>query len=187
MSWIGARNRLPVVLFVVAMAATLALPRGAFASSHVIPSGVLWVSLVACGVIDIREQRLPDVLTLPLIVLGLAFSARLAVNDLLLSALGAAIGYGLISGLRLLWLKTRHIEAIGLGDAKLLAALGAWLGAAALPIVLLVASGSGILIVVFMRLAGKSTATQERIAFGPFIAISGWMVWWLGPLAGLEI
>lgn len=135
--------------------------------------------LLALGWIDVERWLLPDALTLPLIVAGLAVAAWLDPSSLFASALGAALGY---SSLRLIawgYRAWRRHEGLGQGDAKLLAAAGAWLGAVALPQVVLGAAIAALLAAFGLRLAGVRLGARSAIPFGPFLALSTWLVWLL--------
>ncbi len=146
----------------------------------------LWVSaglaialLWLCWV-DLREMRLPDFLTLPLIAAGLAW-AFLVTEQLPASLAGALAGYAVIWGLEIFWRRVRGQEGIGLGDAKLLAGAGAWLGWMGLPIVLLVASASGLIVAGLGRIVlNNDTKPTQIIAFGPFLGLAFWFVWSFG-------
>jgi leader peptidase (prepilin peptidase)/N-methyltransferase len=71
---------------------------------------------------------------------------------------------------------------MGLGDAKLLAASGAWLGAEGLPGVLLWASGSALVGILIARWRGETLSASTRVPFGPFLAFGTWLVWVYGPV-----
>ncbi|MEL7231476.1 MAG: A24 family peptidase [Pseudomonadota bacterium] len=135
-------------------------------------------ALIALSTFDLNAHILPDVLTLPLLLAGLVMSGLCPVS-LFWSGIGAAVGYGLIAGLRWLWLRRRGVEAIGLGDAKLLAAGGAWVGASGLPLMLLVASGLGLL----AALLSARYFVDKALPFGVFLSIGIWVSWcfWLSP------
>ena len=92
---------------------------------------------------------------------------------------GAALGYGLIAGLAAYWRKTRGYEGIGLGDAKLLAAGGAWVGVMGLPVILLIASILGLLAGVIVSSAPQSRQARLALPFGPCLRIGIWIVWCL--------
>ena len=132
--------------------------------------------LIAMALIDFDTRLLPDNLTLPLLWLGLLFNLRGGLVDLQSAVIGAAAGYlilwSIYWGFKLLTGK----EGMGYGDFKLLAALGAWLGWQALPMVILISSVVGILLGGTVLLIRKS---REPIPFGPFLAIAGWvtLVW----------
>lgn len=130
--------------------------------------------LLALALIDRDHQLLPDALTLPLLWLGFGcqIAGWLPQLSLQQSVSGAMAGYLslwlLATGYRLL----RGKEALGMGDAKLLAALGAWLGWQPLPQLLLLASASGIVWLVASRLfSGRSLAAP--FPFGPCLATAG--------------
>jgi leader peptidase (prepilin peptidase)/N-methyltransferase len=129
---------------------------------------------VAIAVIDIRTLRIPDWLSLPLVVLGLARAARIDPDTLPAHLLGAALGYASLAAFGALYVRLRGREGLGLGDAKLFAAGGAWLGWEALPLVLAVAAIAGL---------GFALATARRpsvqIAFGPWLALGIWSGWLL--------
>jgi len=89
--------------------------------------GFGWTLLVL-AMIDITYFRLPNVLTLPLAAIGLLVTYAVD-SDLLLShAFGAAIGFVVFAAIRESYLLMRGCEGLGLGDAKMMAAFGAWLG-----------------------------------------------------------
>jgi leader peptidase (prepilin peptidase) / N-methyltransferase len=133
--------------------------------------------LLALGWIDLRCWLLPDALTLPLVVAGLVAAACLDPADLTAYAAGAALGY---LGLRIVgWIYRllRGGEGVGQGDAKLLAASGAWLGAAALPQVILLAASTALVAALGLRLAGVRLGARTPLPFGPFLAFATWLLW----------
>jgi leader peptidase (prepilin peptidase)/N-methyltransferase len=76
----------------------------------------------------------------------------------------------------------RGREGLGGGDAKLLAASGAWLGAAVLPEVILFAALSALTAAACLRLAGLRLGIHSALPFGPFLALATWVLWLWGPL-----
>src|SRR5271166_4362248 len=110
--------------------------------------------LLTLGWIDLRSWLLPDALTLPLIIAGLAASFMFDPDQLVNRALGAALGYASLMTIEALYRALRGREGLGGGDAKLLAASGAWLGAAALPQVILLAAVSALAAAACLRLTG---------------------------------
>ena len=137
--------------------------------------------LLALAWIDIRRWLLPDPLTLPLVVGGLLATALLDPAELTEHALGAALGYLSLRAVGLLYQVLRGREGLGRGDAKLLAASGAWLGAGALPQVVLGAAVSGLAAAACLRLAGIRLGALSPLPFGPFLALATWVVWLFGP------
>lgn len=131
--------------------------------------------LLILGYVDLRTGLLPDILTWPLVAFGLGYAAHS--GDLRLALAGAVIGYGLIAGLAYFWRQTRGYEGIGLGDAKLLAAGGAWVGAIGLPMILLVASTAGLLVALTVSQITRYPQDRAAIAFGPCLGLGTWIVW----------
>ncbi len=138
--------------------------------------------LLALAWIDIRSWLLPDLLTLPLVLAGLAAAAIFDPEQLTDRSLGAALGYLSLLAVAVLYRTLRHREGLGRGDAKLLAAAGAWVGAAALPQVILVAALSGLIAAGCLRLAGIRLGAQSALPFGPFLALATWVLWLCGPI-----
>lgn len=166
-------------------------------SAWLVSGWLLWAScalgwiLLALAVIDWREYRLPDFLTLPLIPAGLAVQYALAPdapfslasNSLLSGAIGAAAGYAFILLVRWGYAAVRRREGIGLGDAKLFAATGAWVGWFGLPSVLLVAALVGLASALVLYGRKQAIRSDDRIPFGTFLCLATWIVWLYGPLA----
>ena len=138
--------------------------------------GLLY-ALIYLTLFDLREYRLPNIVTYPLILAGIVINGYYSFGVIEHYLIGAIAGYGVIWLLRAYYLKRRSIEAIGLGDAKLLAAAGAWLGWQALPFVLMIASFSAIIIYIFQYLRRKNIDSQTKIPFGPFLCVGFWVLW----------
>ena len=136
-------------------------------------SCVLGWTLLTLAWIDAVCLRLPDVLTLPLILAGLAEAAWLEPEVLSGRAFAAATGYTVLWALSWAYRRARGREGLGLGDAKLLGAGGAWVGLAQLGDVVLGAALAGLLWAVRR---GKPEWTV-RTPFGPFLAAAIWIVW----------
>ena len=133
--------------------------------------------LLALGWIDLRTWLLPDALTLPLVVAGLAAAMAFEPEGLTDRALGVVAGYLGLRAVALLYSALRGREGLGHGDAKLLAAAGAWVGVRALPQVVLLAALAGLCAAACMRLAGIRLGAQSALPFGPFLALATWLVW----------
>ena len=132
-----------------------------------------WI-LIALTLIDLKEQLLPDNITLPLLWLGILLSMFELFTDLKSSVIGAIAGYMILwSVFQLFKLLTRK-EGMGFGDFKLLAALGAWTGYSFLPQIILVSSVVGSVSGISMLIFGK-TGKQQPIPFGPYLAVAGWI------------
>lgn len=137
---------------------------------------VLVSILVVLSYIDARTYRLPDKLTVPLIGLGLISSWIIQAN-VWLHLLGALVGYLAFVLIEKAYLQIRRRPGLGRGDAKLLAAGGAWCGVFALPIIVLIASVAGLAVVLLVRALGASLSSRTPIAFGPFLSVGILAVW----------
>ena len=96
---------------------------------------------------------------------------------------GAALGLITFVGIARLYAHLRDQEGLGLGDAKLLAGAGAWLGWAALPGVVLMAACSALAAALIGQTIERKAAETREIAFGPHLAFAFWVSWLFGPLA----
>lgn len=131
---------------------------------------ILTAVLVVLFGTDLDTQRLPNVLTLPGIVVGLAFSVftPLGIVD---SLVGAGVGAGILLAIRWVWLWWKGVDGMGLGDVKMLAMIGAFLGWRQIWVVLFFASLAGAVIGVSLTwLRGRSM--QTRLPFGTFLALA---------------
>jgi leader peptidase (prepilin peptidase)/N-methyltransferase len=157
-------------------------------------------ALVALTVIDLDHQILPDVITLPLLWLGLLLSlawhaglAPPAPVDPRSAIVGSAAGYLSLWlvywGFKLLTGK----EGMGYGDFKLFGAFGAWMGWQMLPLIILLSAFAGAAIgIALIVLRGRDR--NIPIPFGPYLAAAGWIALMWGPqivggylvLAGLD-
>ncbi|MEJ8846489.1 prepilin peptidase [Variovorax rhizosphaerae] len=179
----GIGLRYPLVE--LAVAALFALVGWRFGISLV---GGLWAAFIALLVcqflIDLDTQYLPDEPTYALLWLGLIGAALGWTGVTLHSAVWAAFaGYLFFWSIACLFHWLRGKDGMGHGDFKLLAALGAWLGADYLLAIVLVSSMVGIVLWVVLRLAGKVAHRDIPISFGPCLAGTGIVCFVLGPHA----
>ena len=129
--------------------------------------------LVTLALIDADTMLLPDSLTLPLLWAGiLCASVGVIQLPLMQSVWGAAAGYGVLWVVQTVFKLITGKQGMGEGDYKLLAALGAWLGWLALPMVLLMASLLGVIVALAMRWRGSLKA-GEPLPFGPYLVLAG--------------
>jgi leader peptidase (prepilin peptidase)/N-methyltransferase len=141
-----------------------------------------WI-LLALAICDWRSYRLPDALTLPLILLGLATTWWLRPEELTAHALAAALVYTTFRALAWLYRRLREREGLGQGDAKLVAAAGAWVGLAPLSDVVLAAAAIGLVLAAILALStGRSLSGQTVLPFGPCLAFATWLVWLYMPV-----
>ena len=128
--------------------------------------------LCVLAVSDFRLRILPNELTYGLVFTGLVFAIA-GPRDPVMACLGALLGASVLWGLRALWLRLKGQEALGLGDVKMLAGIGAFVGPAALPeLVFWAATGGIILALVTARRNGVS---DPEIPFGAAMAASCWL------------
>ena len=136
--------------------------------------------LIALTFIDFDTQLLPDRYTLTLAALGLGINSY----AIYISPTSAIWGY--IIGFLCLWIVyylfkiVTGKEGMGYGDFKLLAALGAWMGPLMLPLIVLLSSLVGAIIGIILL---KIRKENQPFAFGPYIAIAGWIAFiWGEPI-----
>ena len=139
-------------------------------------------SLLALAVIDARKKILPDPISLPLIPIGLATVTFLEPKQLPAHLIGAVLGFLTLAAIAWTYRRVRGREGLGLGDAKLFAAAGAWLGWPALPGVLLMAALAALTVALARSAFGDRLDAADEIAFGPYLASAIWASWLLGPL-----
>ncbi|HSF94352.1 MAG TPA: A24 family peptidase [Thermohalobaculum sp.] len=144
-------------------------------------AGLGW-TLLALAVIDRRHMILPDVLTLPLIPAGLAVAAFTPGGGIAHHLIGVAAGAACLGAVAWAYWRFRGREGLGLGDVKLFAAAGAWVGWPGLPSVLLIGAATGLAAACFRRRPEAVARADEPLAFGPYLALGLWITWVYGPV-----
>ncbi len=140
----------------------------------------LCATLLAAGLIDYDTRYLPDILTLPLLWAGLVVNlGDGGFANLHGAVTGAIAGYLFLWCVYWLFKLVRGVEGMGYGDFKLLAALGAWLGWAALPQVVLISAVAGAAFGIFATWR-KRMRFEEPLPFGPFLAAGGAIMLFIG-------
>ena len=133
---------------------------------------LFWL-LLTVAIIDYEHFLLPDVITLPLLWWGLWFKAIEWIPGSLSDAVfGAISGYGSLWILLHSYQWIKGITALGMGDVKLVAGMGAWLGWELLPLMLFFACSSAMLAIFFAKICWQRDLNQP-LAFGPWIALAG--------------
>lgn len=140
---------------------------------------LLSATLAWAAMIDVDRFILPNLLTIPLMIAGLVNAAFTQEPELMGALIGAALGYGVFTGLGHLFARILGRPALGQGDAKLMAAGGAWLGWEWLPYLTLIASACALLVVAISAIALGKQARGVKIAFGPYIALAIVTCWML--------
>jgi len=133
---------------------------------------VFTAALIVLFGTDIQTMRLPNVITIPGIVLGLACSVALP-PGIVPSLIGAALGAAIPWLIRFVWFRFTGVEAMGLGDVKMLAMIGAFLGWKQVFVVLFFASLTGAIVGVTM-LSIQKRSLASRLPFGTFLAAAAY-------------
>ena len=190
LSWVALRGRCsackapispryPLVELATALLSLLVLHAFGPTFPMLMALGLTW-ALVALTMIDFDTQLLPDDITLPLLWAGLLLNIPGTFVPLSHAVIGAAAGYLSLWSVYWLFKLTTGREGMGYGDFKLMAALGAWLGWAMLPVILLFSSIAGAIIGIGYLIVRRESAP---FAFGPYIAIAGFVaLLWGQPL-----
>lgn len=193
LSWLALRGRCryckasiswqyPLVELLTAVASAVVAWKFGYGWPLAAALAFTWTLIAASG-IDVRTQLLPDQLTLPLLWLGLLLSLVPVFVGPSTAIIGAAIGYLSLWSVFWLFKLMTGKEGMGYGDFKLLAALGAWMGATSLlPIVLLSSLIGAIIGGIALAVQGRDRSTP--IPFGPFIAAAGWAWFVFGDTLG---
>ena len=165
--------RYPTVELTTALLSIITALHFGYSVETVAALGFTW-ALVPLFLIDFDHQILPDSITLPLLWAGLFLSLFSVFIDTQSSLIGAMAGYLSLWSIFHLFKLITGKEGMGYGDFKLLAAIGAWVGWQALPVVILfssvVGAAFGILLIVL-----KGRDHSQPMPFGPFLAAAGWM------------
>jgi leader peptidase (prepilin peptidase)/N-methyltransferase len=135
-------------------------------------------ALLCVLVIDVERMLIPDAISLPLLWAGLVANAFGLFAPAQAAILGAALGFAVLWGIGRAGALLLGREAMGGGDMKLMAALGAWLGWQQVPLVLFLAAAAGAGLGGVRMLLGRHRAGQP-LPFGPFLAATGFvaLVW----------
>lgn len=133
---------------------------------------VLTWFLIALAGIDFDTQLLPDRLVYPLGMIGLLANTQSLFVSPLTALWGILLGFLSLWSVASLYSLLMKKQGMGHGDFKLLAALGAWLGAGMLPLIILLSSVLGAVIGGILTVKNRGS---QPFAFGPYIALAGWI------------
>ena len=135
---------------------------------------ILSLGFIIIFFIDLKHFIIPDIITFPLMALGFIKSFIPNLDPLfpyyVLSLIGGIFGYGIIWGIIFFYKQVKKKEGMGLGDAKLLSAIGFWFGWISIPFVLFLSSIIALLSVI-PSLLKNSKSMSSKIPFGPYIII----------------
>ncbi len=128
--------------------------------------------LIAMTLIDYDTKTLPDDLTYPLLWLGLLVNLNGTIVPLRDAVIGAMAGYLALWAVYWLFKLATGKEGMGYGDFKLLAALGAWMGWAMLPTIIILSSVVGAIVGISLIVFARRDRNNP-IPFGPYLAAAG--------------
>ena len=147
-----------------------------------LPLGTVRASLSPLALLDARHFWLPDRLNLLLGILGLLVAGPLMGTLLIDRWVGAVVCGLTLAAIAQFYRRARLKDAMGGGDPKLVAAIGAWLGWQALPLMLLLASLGGIVWALIAGRKGDQPLGERRIPFGVFACTAAFATVPLWPL-----
>jgi leader peptidase (prepilin peptidase)/N-methyltransferase len=159
-------------------AAAIGVIAGLAVSGPVALAGAIfgWL-LLALAALDIAAFWLPDMLTAMLALAGI-LAALLGVGPPLFDrAIGGIAGFAALWLIAAGYRAIRHREGMGGGDPKLFGAIGLWLGWRMLPVVLLLASLTGLAFVLARLAIGRGVRADDRLPFGALLAIAAYPTW----------
>lgn len=151
-------------------------------SAYFLTTLPLWTAIavsvfVACltvlAVIDAQTMLLPDVLTLPLLAMGLLVNLNATLVAFQDALLGATLGCVAPYLINMYYHHCRGQDGIGLGDVKLITALGGWLGWQALPTLAVIASGIHLTLLAIVFIVSRSKDAVREQPFGPALGAAG--------------
>jgi leader peptidase (prepilin peptidase)/N-methyltransferase len=173
------RSSIPI-RYPLVEAITGLLSAALFMRFHLSPEYFLFfvfsAALVAIAFIDLHHKIIPDILSIPTLIIGFAATlSKLGIIHWTESLVGIIGGGGFLYLVATGFEKLRGRQGMGGGDVKMLAMIGAWVGWRALPLIILVSSLAGILIGGGSLLLARK-GMRTRIPFGPFLSL-GALVW----------
>lgn len=149
-------------------------------------AGWLWALfgwlLLPLALLDARHFWLPDRLNLLLGIVGLLIAGPMLDTSLIDRWVGAVVCGLTLAAVAQFYRRVRLKDAMGGGDPKLVAAIGAWLGWQALPLMLLLASLGGIIWALAAQRKGDQPLGEQRIPFGAFACTAAFVAVPLWPL-----
>jgi leader peptidase (prepilin peptidase) / N-methyltransferase len=140
---------------------------------------VFGCALIVLFAIDLEHHLLPNAITLPLIVVGFLFSF-FTEPGWASSLIGILVGGGVLFAIAEIYFRVRHEQGLGMGDVKMLAMVGAFLGWPLTLLTLMLASLSGTVIGLGL-IASKRGGMKYALPFGTFIALGAAVAATVGP------
>jgi len=169
----GISYRYPLIELAAGASSAIVAWHFGFSPAALLAAGLSW-ALIALSMIDLDTQLLPDDINQPLLWAGLVANLFGTFVSLQEAVIGAMAGYLSLWCVFHAFRLATGKEGMGQGDFKLLAALGAWLGWQALPIIVVVSAFVGALVGLTLIGLGRHDRAQP-MPFGPFLAVAGWL------------
>ncbi len=170
---IGARY--PLVELLGALSALIAISLFGISMAALFAAIFMWM-LIALGFIDFETGYLPDAITFPMIALGLLASIMNLFVSFPAAIIGAFAGYSSFWLIATAYRHLRDREGLGMGDAKLLGALGAWSGWTLLAPIVFTSSLAALCLIAISTMRGREFDSESEIRFGPALAIAGALI-----------
>ena len=138
--------------------------------------GFIFTSLlIIMSTIDIHHKIIPDVISFPMILLSPLIVWVHPELDWKSSLLGVLFGAGVVILIRAIYFAIRKVEGMGLGDAKLLAGIGGWLGYQAIYPTFYIGSILGAILGIGAIIVNKNSGMKSEMPFGPFLSIGAFL------------
>ena len=178
-SFVGKPIPIPLstaIYFALGIGFYLLLPN-ALPVNELVAVGVLVSLLISLSIIDAHTQYIPNIFPMGIAVMG--FGVNVAEQGPFThpceSFIAGVASYGLLAGANLLYKRMKGVDGIGMGDAKLFAALGFWFGWAGMLPILIISNALFIAVSLVRGFWGKGDAP---LAFGPYLAVAGGVMVW---------
>ena len=136
-------------------------------------------ALIVLFAIDLEHHLLPNVITLPGIFVGFAFSL-FTEPGWMASLAGILVGGGVLWGIAEAYYLLRHEEGLGMGDVKMLAMIGAFVGWKLMLVTLMMASFAGSIVGIIL-IVSKRGGMKYALPFGTFLALGAALAATIGP------
>lgn len=156
---------------------------GAVIASATLSGPYIWAGcilawwLIAIAAIDAWHLEIPDWLSLPLLLLGLLVALWQGAWPAFDSAIGAACGFAAFTVIAWVYRRVRGRVGLGEGDARLLAAAGAWVGWQGLASVVLYGAVAALAYALAAGAVRSSMRPETAVPFGPFLGLGLWITW----------
>lgn len=157
----------PIIEIITALLSVLVIHRFGINAQGGLSLVFVWY-LIALSMIDYQTKLLPDRLLVPLLAIGLLANVNGIFSTPSLAIFGLVLGFGVFWAINAIFKLITNKDGMGLGDAKLLGVLGAWVGVFYLPMMIFIAAMLGLVVGV-----ANKYRQDEAFAFGPYLAIAG--------------